>query len=224
MNLFYKAGRVCVRLYSKLMFKLDVHWHKEMPVGPKIYIANHPSATDPFILQSLPQEPMSLMVVSTAFTFPIFGEYFRKSGHIKVVPGEGKRAMIQARELLRAGYSVGIFPEGDFSPQSGGYRKPRSGAVRLAFSTGLPVVPVGIYLPRERNVRVASRMSGKPTVGYWYISGPYGITIGNLMNLEGDAANEEKVHQLTLEMMERIKILAHESEFRVRKFDSLSVH
>lgn len=223
MNLFYKIGRGIVRLYSRLMLNMDIRWHGEIPTGPKIFIANHPSATDPFVLHLLSREPMSVMIVSTAFAFPLFGEFIRRAGQIQVLPGQGARAMEQAREFLKAGYSVGIFPEGGFSPQSGGFGEPRSGAARLALSTGVPVVPVGIYLPRERSLRIASRLSGKPTVGYWYLRGPYGITIGSPKRLEGDPENPDYVRAQARTMMEWIKILAQESEFRVRRLSPVPV-
>lgn len=217
MNLFYKAGRGIIRLYSRLMLNLDIFCHGDIPSGPKIFVANHPSATDPFILHLLSREPMSVMIVATAFTFPLFGEYIRRAGQIQVLPGEGARAMEQAQGFLKAGYSVGVFPEGDFSPQAGGFREPRTGAARLALCTGMPVVPVGIYLPRERSLRVASRLSGKPTVGYWYLRGPYGITIGNSLQLEGNPADLDHVRAQSRKMMGSIESLAQESEFRVRR-------
>jgi 1-acyl-sn-glycerol-3-phosphate acyltransferase len=223
MNLLYKAGRGIIRLYSRLMLNLDIRWNGEIPAGPKIFVANHPSATDAFILHLLSREPMSVMIVSTAFTFPLFGEYIRKAGQIQVLPGDGARAMEQAKGFLKAGYSVGIFPEGDFSPQAGGFREPHNGAVRLALSTGVPVVPVGIYLPRERSLRVASRLSGKPTVGYWYLRGPYGITIGDSLQLEGNPSNQNQVRAQSWAMMGSIESLARDSEFRVRRLVSVPV-
>lgn len=217
MNLLYKAARGFVRLYSCLMLNMDIHWYRQLPVGPKIFVANHPSATDPFILHLLSYEPMSVMIVSTAFAFPLFGPYIRHAGQIPVLPGKGAQAMQQAKKLLRAGYSVGIFPEGGFSPQEGGFREPHGGAARLALSTGVPVIPVGIYLPRERCLRIASNLSGQPTLGYWYLRGPYSITVGAPMQLEGNAEDSENVHTQAQTMMRRIKSLAQESEFRLQR-------
>jgi 1-acyl-sn-glycerol-3-phosphate acyltransferase len=223
MNVFYKVGRGMIRLYSRLILNIDILWHGEMPVGPKIFVANHPSATDPFVLHLLSREPMSVLIVSTAFAFPLFGEYIRRAGQIQVLPGEGARAMEQAEEFLKDGYSVGIFPEGGFSPQTGGFRQPHSGAARLALCTGVPIVPVGIYLPRERNLCISSRLSGKPTVGYWYLHGPYGITIGKPMKLEGDSTDPNHVRTQSRTMMGWIKSLARESEFRVRRLASVPI-
>jgi 1-acyl-sn-glycerol-3-phosphate acyltransferase len=223
MNFFYKTARKFIRLYSRVMLNLDIHWHDHLPMGPKIYVANHPSATDPFILHLLSREPMGVLIVSTAFIFPLFGEYIRRSGQIQVVPGKGGQALEQAKQYLQNGYSVGIFPEGNFSPQAGGFREPRGGAVRLALRTGVPVVPVGIYLPREGILRIASRLCGKPTVGYWYLRGPYGITVGKPITLEGDVGDREHVRACSYELMDGIKSLARESEFRVRRLAPVPV-
>ena len=83
------------------MLNMDMHWHDHLPAGPKIFIANHPSATDPFILHLLSREPMSVLIVSTAFAFPLFGEYIRRSGQIQVIPGQGEQALKQNTRIKR---------------------------------------------------------------------------------------------------------------------------
>lgn len=216
-NILYEMARGAVRAYSKLLLQLDIHWHERPPDGPKLYVANHPSATDPFIIHLLSRQPMSVLLTANAFSFPIFGFYIRKVGQIPVVPGRGEQALEQARAYLESGRSVAIFPEGTFSPQEGGFREPRTGAARLALSTGAPVIPVGIYLPREKSLRIASKLSGRPTVGYWYLRGPYGITVGKSIRFEGNPADKEHVHSISQNMMHWIRLLAEESERRLRR-------
>lgn len=217
-NVLYSLGKMFVQAYSRLLLRMDVHWHERPPEGPKLYIANHPSATDPFLLHLLSCQPMSVMITANAFTFPLFGFYIRKAGQIPVIPGQGEQALEKARCLLEAGYSVGIFPEGTFSPQAGGFHEPRTGAARLALSTGVPVIPVGISLPREKSLKISSRLSGKPTVGYWYLRGPYSITVGKPIRFEGDPQDKNHVHKTSQSMMEWVRTLAHESEQRLRRF------
>jgi hypothetical protein len=60
-------------------------------------------------------------------------------------------------------------------------------------------------------------LSGRPTLGYWYLYGPYGITVGNSTRLEGNPADSDNVRAQTRRMMGWIKSLAQESEFRVRR-------
>jgi 1-acyl-sn-glycerol-3-phosphate acyltransferase len=90
-NLLYEISRVSVRLYSSLMMQVDIHWHERLPDGPKLYIANHPSATDPFMMTLLSRQQISVLVVASAFSFPLFGSYLRKAGQIPVFPGRENR-------------------------------------------------------------------------------------------------------------------------------------
>ncbi|MGC8856855.1 MAG: lysophospholipid acyltransferase family protein [Anaerolineae bacterium] len=214
-NILYETSRLLVKVYARFFLKLDIQWREQLPEGPKLFIANHPSATDPFLIHLLSN--MSVLITGNAFTFPILGMYLKQLGQISVVPGQGKEALDRAVELLRQGHSVGIFPEGRFSPPEGGMAPARSGAARLALATGVPVIPVGIYLPRERCWQITTRIQGKQMVGYWYLRGPYAMTVGTPMQFSGDPENREHVTYVTETMMEWLATLAGESEERLRK-------
>jgi 1-acyl-sn-glycerol-3-phosphate acyltransferase len=214
-NLLYEISRVSVRLYSSLMMQVDIHWHERLPDGPKLYIANHPSATDPFMMTLLSRQQISVLVVASAFSFPLFGSYLRKAGQIPVLSGQGEQALEEARCLLNAGGSIAIFPEGTYSPQNGSFHEPRSGAARLALKTGVTVIPVGIYLLQEKSVYISSRLGGKQTAGYWYWHGPYAITVGKPAHFQGDPDNKEYVQATAQKMMELIRSLAGESKARM---------
>ena len=82
------------------------------------------------------------------------------------------------------------------------------------------VVPVGIHLPRERSLRIASTLTGRQTVGYWYLCGPYALTVGQPMRFEGNPEDREQVVSVTRAIMERIMDLARESERRLRGMPS----
>ncbi len=217
-NILYLLTRAVVRTYSIMWLHMDVHWHAQPPDGAKLYIANHPSATDPFLIHLLSRQPMSVMISANAFSVPLFGSYLHKIGQIPVNPGQGGQALEKAHDLLKAGHSVGIFPEGTFSPQGGGYHKPHTGAARLALSTGVPVIPVGIYLPREKSWKISSKLSGKQTTGYWYLRGPYSVTVGKSIRFEGNPEDKVHVRSISQNMMQGIRGLAHESELRLHRF------
>ncbi len=215
-NFLYKLSVRVIRLYARIMLRLDVRLTSELPFGPKLFIANHPSATDPFLLPLLSSKHLGVLISGNAFAMPLFGDYLHYCGQICVSPGQGKEALDEAKQRLQSGHSVGIFPEGLVSPRSGGCHPPRTGAARLAISTGVPVIPVGIYLPRERSVYISSNLSGKHTAAYWYLHGPYGMTIGEPMRFSGDVEDQNLVQSVTMKMMEKIHELAEESERRVR--------
>ncbi len=207
-----------IRLYARLMLKLDIRWHvAPLPAGPKLFIANHPSASDPFLLHLLSSKHLSVLISGNAFDVPLFGRFLQHCEQISVVKGQNQgRALDQALYRLYHGHSVGIFPEGLVSPRSGGYHPPRTGAARLALMTGAPVVPIGIYLPRERSLFIESKLSGKRTAAYWYLRGPYGMTVGEPVTFTGDIEDQNLVRSVTAAMMEKIHELAEESEQRVR--------
>lgn len=216
-DLLYTLGRSVVRAYARLMLRLDIHWHHALPPGPKLFVANHPSATDPFLIHLVSPQPMSVMITAKAFNVPLFGRFLRQLRQIPVGEGGGGPSLDEACTAIERGHSVAIFPEGQFSPQGGGFHPPRSGAARLALTTGVPVVPVGIYLPRERSIRITSGISGAQTTGYWYLRGPYGMTVGTPLDFEGDAEDRDHVSSVSHAIMHRIHSLAYESELRANR-------
>jgi len=219
-RLLYLVGRAMVLLYARLMLELDIAWDAPMPRGAKIIVANHPSTTDPIYLGILSPAPLNMLLIVYPFLIPIVGTYLRLSGHVPVVPGQGRVAFDEALRLLQKGRSVVVFPEGDLSPQGGGYRRPRTGAARLALLTGAPIVPVGIYLPRERNTLMEMDIDGIRCVSYVYMRGQYAFTVGEPMHYQGLVDDREHVKAVTDQIMERIIALAGHSETRVKALAS----
>ena len=164
----------------------------------------------------LSSQPVSLLIIESLFLIPIFGAFLRWSGHIPVVPGKGRTAFDAAYRRWVRGRSVALFPEGDLSPQEGGCLPPRSGAARLALSTGVPIIPVGIYLPRERSRAIVSNVGGQRLKGYLYLRGKYGMTVGPAMHFEGDVEDRGHVAAVSDQIMGQIISLARESERRVK--------
>ncbi len=214
-HLLYNLSVQFIRLYSRLMLKLDIRFHGPLALGPRLFVANHPSATDPFLIHLLSSRHLSVLISGNAFAMPLFGRYLQHCGQISVRPEQGRSALEQALARLQQGQSVGIFPEGLVSPHTGGTHQPRSGAARLALLTGVPVIPIGIYLPRERSVYISSKLSGKETATYWYLRGPYGMTIGEPLQYSGDVENADVVRAVSLDIMQHIDVLAEESRQRV---------
>ncbi|MBU4224220.1 MAG: hypothetical protein KKC71_00155, partial [Chloroflexi bacterium] len=74
-KILYSLGRIIVRLYARLMFNLDIRWYDDLSPGPKLFVANHPSATDPFLIHLISPQPMSVLITVNAFTVPLLGFY-----------------------------------------------------------------------------------------------------------------------------------------------------
>ncbi|MBN1811362.1 MAG: 1-acyl-sn-glycerol-3-phosphate acyltransferase [Anaerolineae bacterium] len=216
-QVLYKLGRPVVNLYAAAMFDMDVIWEASLPEGPKIIAPNHPSTTDPFLIAGLVAEPTSILIDDRLFKVPVFGRYLHLTGHVPVVNGNGREAFEAAKRLLGAGQSIAIFPEGTVSPLEGGLHRPRTGAARLALSTGAPIIPVGIHLQRERIHVVESRYSGISATGSWYLRGPYAMTVGKPMTFVGDIRDREYVQTVSEHIIQRIAHLAQKSAHRMNR-------
>jgi len=216
-KVWHWLGCAAVHRLAQWRLDMDVRWQAALPAGPKIIAPNHPTTTDPFLMLTLFSEQVSILVTGAAFRLPLFGGILRRSGHVPVVEGNGRAAMEQAEALLAAGRTVVVFPEGALSPAAGGFQRPRTGAVRLALSAGVPIVPVGIHLDGERVRRVRVKEAGRPVEGRLYWGGPYAVTVGRPMYLDGNAQDREVVNTASDQLMERIAALSGESALRLNR-------
>ncbi len=213
-TLINRTGSELVGAYMRLALNLDIERQAPLPPGAKIIAANHPTTTDPFYVLSLVREPVYVLVTEMAFKSPVLGPVLRASGHIQVIAGQGRAAFDAAVRRLQDGNTVAIFPEGTLSPE-GALHPPRTGAVRLALIAGVPVIPVGIHLDRQRVFTVETTCGDMTGLARWYPFGPYAMTIGEAMRFGGSAEDREYVQQMSDLLIARIGHLARESAFRV---------
>ncbi len=214
-RLMYFAGRKLVRLYMEVGLSMDIVRQAPMPRGAKVIVANHPTTSDPFLITALSREHAIILIKEVLFKIPVFGVYLKWCRHIPVKPGEGHKAFEAAAGLLRRGKTIIVFMEGDISPAEGGMGKPKTGAVRLALTAKAPVVPVGIGVRKERVKRVYSVVKGTRELGTWYLSGPYAMTVGKALYITGEAEDRERVRRLSAQVLEKVAVLARESEKRI---------
>ena len=212
-TLFWVSKPV-VNTYADTMLDMDVHQKSPFPAGAKIIAPNHPSTNDPFFVASMLGHQTHILIKDVLFNVPVLGAYLKHSGHIKVAAGHGQEAIDRALELLKAGKTIMIFPEGKVSPLAGGYNSVRSGVARLAIASGAPVYPVGIHIVKDRIRPIQSTVKGEREMGYWYLRGPYNITVGKPLRFSGDVEDHEHVHEVARQVMLKIMRLAYESEQR----------
>lgn len=211
-TLLYWVSHPMVSLYAQLMLKWKVARHGPLPEGRKIIVANHPSTSDPFFVALAAQEPATILITEKAFNVPLFGTYLRRSGHIPVIPGQGREAFERAKALLEADRTLILFPEGTLSPYEGGLARPHTGAARLALLTDAPVIPVGIHLFWKRLRHIHGKIGGKWTESRWPLRGPYAMTIGQPLYFNGDVDDRGVVVEIAERIMDNIAHLMQQSQ------------
>jgi 1-acyl-sn-glycerol-3-phosphate acyltransferase len=112
--------------------------------GGAVIAANHLSAIDPPLLGSLSPRTVWYMMKAELHEVPLVGEALTWTGAFPIRRGESDREGVRrARELVRDGHVVGMFPEG--TRQRFGYPGPvMPGATMIAMQEGAPLIPCGL--------------------------------------------------------------------------------
>lgn len=109
--------------------------------GGVILCSNHLSNTDPVRLAYTQKRQIFYMSKEELFRNPIVGKVISALGAFAVARGRGDKAAINlAQRHLKEGDVVGIFIEGTRS-KDGNFLPPKSGAVMLAKSCNVPILP-----------------------------------------------------------------------------------
>lgn len=141
------GGPIC-----RMMFRLKIEGLDNVPKsGSAIVAANHTSVLDSFVVPAMLPRRITYVGKAeylddwkTRYIFPALGmiPIDRRGG------SAAQRALDMAAEILGDGELFAIYPEGTRS-RTGDLYKGRTGVARLAYTTGSPIVPVGIVGMRE---------------------------------------------------------------------------
>ena len=143
-RLFHQIAVVAVRLNPFWDFRVIDEVHPD-PRRPYVFVANHQSNADPFLVAMVPWE-MKWLSKKSIFDIPLLGWMMRVAGDVEIERGNkesARRAMKQLRERLDRKLSVLLFPQGTRSPDRtvGEFRE---GAFRLAIEAAVDVVPLAV--------------------------------------------------------------------------------
>jgi 1-acyl-sn-glycerol-3-phosphate acyltransferase len=143
--IMYWIVRALVQPFFHVYFRMSRMGREHIPVdGPVIFAANHRSFLDPFVIACMSRRPLYYVAKKELFASRLTAWFLNSLGAFPIDRGNADEdAMGTAREILRRGDSVLIFPEGT-RIRPGSLGAPKRGVGRLALETGAPVVPVAV--------------------------------------------------------------------------------
>lgn len=143
--------------FAKTMFRvldlrITVEGARHVPrSGGAVLASNHVSYLD-FIFSGLgaheSRRLVRFMAKQSVFRHRVSGPLMRGMRHIPVDRSAGAESYAAAVDALRRGEVVGVFPEATIS-RSFTVKDIKSGAVRMAVASKVPLVPVAIWGPQR---------------------------------------------------------------------------
>jgi 1-acyl-sn-glycerol-3-phosphate acyltransferase len=161
----YRLVRTLVVPFMRIWFRLRVSGAAHIPAeGAAIVVPNHKSFWDAFFIAAATSRHLRFMGKRELFEGP-WGRLLVRLGAFPVRRGESDaEALETAREILRQGGLLALFPEGTRIRDPDELGEPRRGAARLALETGAPLVPAAITgtdhlfvgpVPKPKRVQLA---------------------------------------------------------------------
>lgn len=144
-----RVFRRMIVCYGRMVLACLFPWvriFRELPGEPLpqpcIYICNHRSSSDPFLMAFLPGEFIQVVNI-WPFKVPILGWFAKWAGYLSVREMPFDQFSETACSYLKQGISIAAFPEGTRAGE-GPMGPFHSSMFRVALQTGVPVVPVCI--------------------------------------------------------------------------------
>jgi len=202
MNTSTQISRMALKSYFTVLNRsVDVKGVEVLPKGPKIIAMNHTPGCDPLYLPLVLDDTPRFLLQDAYFRIPVISSILKNSGQIPVYRGtdRAKEAKEQACEVLRAGGTIAIFPEGK-DVELGTRIPAKTGVVRMALETGAPIIPLGLFAPKQSLTPLEFQWEGRRRCGSWQFSGRSYMHFG----LPWRPNPSADLHVQTEELMKRI--------------------
>lgn len=160
--------RPIARLYCRVVFKIEFFGVENIPpAGACIITPNHLTYFDPIWITIPVLRRVHYMAWDKPFDIPGLGLLMKSFGAFPVnLEAVDSAAQREAREILRKGLALVIFPEGGRA-KTGRLMPFKMGAFRFALTHGVPIVPVTIKgAERVWPVGQILPRTGKVTITY----------------------------------------------------------
>ncbi|MGI9018398.1 MAG: lysophospholipid acyltransferase family protein [Euzebya sp.] len=204
MPLMYRAIHAFLPPILTAVYRPWVEGVEHIPAdGPAILASNHLSFLDHFFLPAYVERPIFFLGKSDYFSG--WQKYFFENVGVMPIDREGgdagEASLRKGQEILDQGKLLGIYPEGTRTPDGRLYRG-KTGPVRLALRTGVPIIPVAM-------VGVFEIMP--PGAKFPRLGGRVGIRIGEPLDFSryaGEDDNRFVLRSATDELMYELMLLS----------------
>ncbi len=151
---FYAFIRAIMIALIKTIFPCKVYGKENLPEeGGFLLCSNHTSMSDVIYLIATNKRQIHFMGKAELFKNKIMAFLYGKLGVFPVERGSHDNGAIKFAEMLGEEKKVvGIFPEGTRSKEFGPPKKGKAGAVIIASTVAVPMIPCSIY--REGKFRI----------------------------------------------------------------------
>ncbi len=142
--------RLTMLVLARVIYRLKVRGGHHIPTdGAAIVVANHVSFVDAILMGVISPRPMVFLMDHNIFKNPALGWFFRLVKAIPIAPQKEdpvayERAFERAREVLREGDLLCLFPEGAIT-KDGRMQPFKGGIMKILETDPVPVVPSALH-------------------------------------------------------------------------------
>jgi 1-acyl-sn-glycerol-3-phosphate acyltransferase len=142
--------RLVMLFVTRIVYRLKVRGDLNLPTeGAAILVCNHVSFVDAIILGVSSPRPMVFVMDHRIFKTPGIGWLFRALKAIPIAPQKEdpqayEAAFERAREVLREGELLCLFPEGAIT-QDGQLKPFKAGIMKILETNPVPVIPAALH-------------------------------------------------------------------------------
>jgi len=213
----YRSMIGVLKIYQRLFLDFRVWGRELIPPGPKIYVTNHITSTDPNWVLPVFTEPVHV-IIGPGYQSKVLALIFDFFEQINAMPDYRKTVVDAAVRYLQKGESIYTAPEGDIQePFQLGHFYP--GVARIYRRTRAPIIPIALVAPRSAMSEWPMKIVVDGRV-YRYIMvfrGPYCVNVGEPFYPDTtDDGGSEEDQRVMEEIKERIRLLV--DDVRTNKF------
>ncbi len=217
-RLLYRSFVGGIKAYQRVFLDFHVWGRENIPKGPKIYVTNHITSTDPLWVLPVFTEPVHI-VIGPGYKSPLFAKVLDALEQINCMPAHRKKTVEKAVAYLSQGEAVYMAPEGNLQEL---FRLGRfyHGVAKMYRKAQVPIIPIALIAPKHA-MREYPRLDDV-VEGHVYrmvpvLRGTYCINVGEPLMPDIPAGSDDEQNEYVTTMVkERIRQLMEDA--RVNKY------